>query len=159
MEQQSEFLPKPTNMKYSCTVIINAPIDKVVQLWEDETHFKDWQDDFKSIELIEGNIHAKGSKSKILFDGKHKIELIETILINNLPTEKKALYEHVHMSNTQKTSFIALGDNETQYISEVEYLKFNGLIIKLMAKLFPSKFKAQSQKWMEQFKVFVEQKK
>lgn len=29
-------------------------------------------------------------------------------------------------------------------------------MIKLMAKLFPSKFKGQSQKWMNQFKEFAE---
>ena len=60
------------------------------------------------------------------------------------------------MSNTQGSRFKALNDTTTLYISEVEYIKFNGLMIKLIAKLFPGKFKQQSQKWMNQFKAFAE---
>jgi uncharacterized membrane protein len=145
-------------MKYTCTVQINAPINKVVELWQDEANFKDWQDDFESIEHLEGVANTEGAKAKIVFNGKPRIELLETIISMNLPTEKLALYEHIHMTNTQSSRFTAIDDKTTLYTSEVEYVKFNGLMIKLIAKLFPGKFKAQSQKWMEQFKVFVEQK-
>ena len=143
-------------MKYTCTVSINAPLDAVVKLWEDESNFKYWQDDFKSIKLLSGDHHKKDSKSKIIFDGDRRIELIETIISNNLPDEIVAIYEHIHMVNTQTSRFKKLGDNLTEYSSEVVYTKFNGLMIKLIAKLFPSKFKAQSQKWMDQFKAFAE---
>lgn len=143
-------------MKYTCTIEINLPINKVVQLWEDENNFKAWQDGFKSIEHLSGTPHTKGAQSKIILEDKQRIELLETIISNNLPEEKIALYEHVHMTNTQTTRFRKIDSNTTQYISEVEYTKFNGLLIKLMAKLFPSKFKAQSQKWMNQFKAFAE---
>jgi hypothetical protein len=85
-----------------------------------------------------------------------RIELIETIISMNLPKEKIALYEHIHMTNTQISRFETIKDNKTLYTSEVEYIKFNGLMIKLMAKLFPSKFKGQSQKWINQFKEFAE---
>ena len=60
------------------------------------------------------------------------------------------------MTNTQTTRFLVIGKNKTQYTSEVEYKKFNGFMIKLIAKLFPTKFKEQSQKWMNQFKEFAE---
>ena len=145
-------------MKYTCTIKINLPIDKVVQLWEDENNFKAWQDGFKSIEHLSGTPHTKGAQSRIILEDNQKIELLETIISNNLPEEKIALYEHIHMTNTQTTRFRKIDSNTTQYISEVEYTKFNGIMIKLMAKLFPSKFKAQSQKWMNQFKAFAEGK-
>lgn len=143
-------------MKYTCSIEINAPLEKVVSLWENENYFNKWQDGFKSIELISGVKNTTGAKSKIILEDKQRIELIETIITYNLPQSKKALYEHIHMSNTQNTHFKDLGNNKTLYISEVEYTKFNGFIIKLFAKLFSSKFKAQSEKWMKQFKVFVE---
>ena len=143
-------------MKYICSIQINAPLETVVALWEDEAHFKEWQDGFKSITHLEGTPNTKGAKSKIVLNDKQRIELIETILSNNLPHEKVALYEHVHMTNTQTTRFKTLDDQTTLYISEVEYLKFNGWMIKLIAKFFPGKFKGQSQKWMDQFKSFVE---
>lgn len=143
-------------MKYTCRVEINAPIEKVVALWNNEDHFKEWQDDFASIEYLEGEPNTKGAKARIVFDGKNKIELLESIISIDLPKEKVALYEHIHMTNTQSSRFEAIGNNSTLYTSEVKYLKFNGFLIKLTAKLFPSKFKRQSQKWMEQFKAFVE---
>lgn len=143
-------------MKYTCTVTINVPIADVVSLWENEANFKEWQDGFESIELLSGVSGEKDAKSKIIIDGDRRIELIETIINNNLPDEKTAVYEHIHMVNTQTSRFKKLGEQRTEYISIVTYTKFNGFMIKLMAKLFPSKFKAQSQKWMDQFKAFAE---
>ncbi|SEA60383.1 SRPBCC family protein [Bizionia paragorgiae] len=81
---------------------------------------------------------------------------METIILNDLPKEKTALYEHIHMTNTQTTRFKEISFNKTQLISEVEYTKFNGFLIKMIAKLFPNKFKQQSQKWLIQFKTFAE---
>lgn len=143
-------------MKYQCTIQVDLPIDKVVALWTNEAYFKEWQDGFESIEHISGTPNTKGAKSKIIFNGKHKMELLETIISTDLPNEKVGLYEHIHMTNTQTSRFIAIDEHTTQYISEVEYTKFNGFMIKLMAKLFPGKFKQQSQKWMNQFKDFAE---
>ncbi len=143
-------------MKYKCIVEINAPLEKVVALWNDENYFKEWQDGFQSIEHLSGTPNTNGATSKIIYSGKHYIELVETIISVNLPHEKIALYEHVHMTNTQASRFVAIDQHKTQYTSEVEYTKFNGFMIKLMAKLFPRKFKQQSQKWMDQFKTFAE---
>lgn len=145
-------------MKYTCTVDIDLAIDKVASLWADENHFSKWQDGFQSIEQSEGTPGSVGAKAIILFyDGKRKIELTETIISNELPREKKALYEHIHMTNTQTTRFKSISENKTQYISEVKYTKFNGFIPKLMGTLFPWVFKKQSQKWMNQFKAFAEE--
>lgn len=145
-------------MKYTVSILINAPLEKVVALWEDPAYFHQWQDGFESITHLEGIPNTKGAKSKIVLDDKRRIELIETIITNNLPIEKTALYEHIHMTNTQTSRFEAQGAHQTRYTSEVVYLQFNGLMIKLMAKLFPGKFKGQSEKWMQQFKNFVEKK-
>ena len=160
LKTQSRFPKrKKKTMKYTCSVEIDLPIDKTVGLWENENNFGEWQDGFESIEHLSGTPNEKGAKSKIVFNGKRRIELIETIISSNLPTEKTALYEHVHMHNTQTTRFEPIAEAKTRYISEVEYIKFNGFMIRLMAKLFPNKFKAQSQKWMNQFKDFAEQAK
>ncbi len=144
-------------MKYTCTINIELPIDQVADLWADKEHFAKWQDGFKSIEPIEGEPNAEDARSRIIYQqGKRKMELTETIITNNLPIEKKALYEHPHMTNTQTTRFEKLSENQTRFISEVEYTQFNGFIPNLMAKLFPGVFKKQSQKWMDQFKAFAE---
>ncbi len=146
-------------MKYICTLDIECRIEKVVAVWDDEQYFSHWQDGFQSIELLAGKKGQPGARSRILFrQGGGTMELIETILINRLPEEKTGLYEHIHMTNTQTTRFVKLGEARTRYISEVEYTKFRGLIPKLMATFLPGKFKKQSMKWMKQFKTFVERR-
>jgi hypothetical protein len=146
-------------MKYTCSIEINLSLRRTAELWNDDTHFSKWQDDFQSIELISGKKNTVGAKSKILFNGKQKMELIETVLISDLPKEKKAMYEHIHMSNTQHTEFTVINPNTTLFTSTVEYTQFNKLMIRIFAKLFPKVFKKQSERWMSQFKTFAENHK
>ncbi len=144
-------------MKYSCSVEINKSMYEVIELWENEDNFHYWQDGFERIDLISGTKNSVGAVSKILIvQGKMKIALEETLLVYNLPQEKSARYVHKHMTNIQTTRFEKVNETTTRYISEVEYTQFNGLTLKIMAKLFPRKFKEQSQKWMIQFKDFAE---
>lgn len=147
-------------MKYTCTVDISLTFHECANLWADERHFHLWQDGFQSIIPLEGKPSEVGSTATILLEqGKRKMELKETILTNNLPQEKKALYEHIHMSNTQTTKFEKIDEDHTRLISEVEYTQFNGFMPKMMGKLFPGMFKKQSQKWLDQFKAFAEANK
>ncbi len=144
-------------MKYTCTTIIDLPVNEVVELWADEDYYDQWQDGFESIELQEGEKHAEGSKSKItLQQGKRKVELLETILINNLPAEKKALYGHKHMSNIQLSRFESIANGRTRYTVEVEYTHFSGFVPRLIARMLPKLFEQQSQRQMDQFKDFAE---
>jgi hypothetical protein len=144
-------------MKFECSTDINLPIDKVVALFEDPKNFGEWQDGFISYEPVSGTPRMEGAKSKITFiNRKHKMELIETIQVMNLPAEMTALYEHEHMVNTLTTSFTELPGQRTRYTSGVGYVKFNGFMPKLMAFLMPGMFKKQGQKWADQFKAFAE---
>lgn len=144
-------------MKFSCSTVIDVPIQIVISLWADENNYKEWQDGFVSSELIEGIKGEQNSKVLIkLQQGKQNIELLETIISNNLPIEKKALYEHIHMDNTQTTRFFDLGNNKTKYISEIDYFNFKSFIPKMMAFFFPGMFKKQVQKWLDNFKIFAE---
>jgi len=144
-------------MKYGSSLIINAPIAHVVDVWNNPDNYKHWQDGFQSIELLEGTANTVGAKSKILFkQGKGQMELFETILSIDLPHEKSGLYEHIHMTNVNTTKFKDLGNETTEYITEGEYTKFNGIIPKIMSVLFKGMFKKQSHKWMVQFKDYAE---
>ena len=140
-------------MKFSCDIIIDAPVDKVVEIFKNPDNLKHFQDGFISKTLISGNEGEVGAISKMVYE---KLELQETILINDLPNEFKGLYEHKHMTNTMRVLFSSLPNSKTQYTSEIEYTKFNGFLIKLIARLFPGMFKKQVYKWMEQFKSYTE---
>ncbi|WP_353778699.1 SRPBCC family protein [Winogradskyella sp. 3972H.M.0a.05] len=140
-------------MKFSCHVDINAPVDKVVDIFMDPDNLEHVQEGFRSKELISGEAGKEGAVSNMVYE---KFDLKETILKSNLPEEFLGLYEHKHMTNTMKVSFEALDDSTTRYHSEIDYTIMKGFILKLLAKLFPGMFKKQVLKWMNLFKDFAE---
>jgi len=144
-------------MKFTCAVDINLSRDKVVALFKDAANNKEWQDGFQSTELIGGELGEVGAESLLKFkNGKRLMELKETILVSDLPNEFTGEFVHVHMSNTMQNLFTELNDNRTQWTANIEYTKLNSLSIKIIVKFFPKMFKKQTQKWLDQFKVFAE---
>ena len=144
-------------MDFSCTVTINAPRDKVVDIFQDPTKMRHWQDGFISKTLISGNEMQEGAESRMLYEfGKKDMTIFETILSNNLPDSFEGRYEHSNTSNTMKSEFKELDPNTTLYTAHIHYTRFTGFMVRLIAKLAPSMFKKQVQKWLDQFKDYVE---
>ena len=144
-------------MKFKCTVEINKPIDQVIPLFDSLDNLKEWQDGFISHKHLSGEPGKVGAKSELVYENRgNRIELIETIVKNELPSELTATYEHKHMDNTMSNYFKELGDGRTLYEAHIHYTAFHGFMPRLMAMLFPSMFKKQTQKWLNQFKAFVE---
>jgi uncharacterized membrane protein len=145
------------NMKFTCQVDINLPIDRVIQLFDNVDNLKEWQDGFISHEHVSGVPGETGSKSRFRYrSDKREIVLVETIITRDFPDEFTALYEAKEMTNTMSNKFTALSENSTRYVAEINYIKLNGFMVKLMATLFPGMFKRQVQKWLNQFKDFCE---
>ena len=142
-------------MKFVCSININKPINEVVNLFEDPEALKQSQEGFIRMEHLSGNEGEGGAKSKLVYK---KFDLIETIIHNTLPKEFFAKYEHKSMINTMRSNFNILGESETRLTTEVEYTEFKGFFIKLIAKLFPSMFKKQVDKWLIKFKAYCENK-
>lgn len=144
-------------MKFICTVHINKPQQVVADFFADPTYLKEYQEGFQKKELLSGNAGEVGAVSKLYYqNGKRKMELEETIIKNDLPNEFLAEYFHTHTENTMRSTFTPISTTETRYDAEIHYTKFKGAIVKIMAFLFPSFFKKQVQKWLHNFKVFVE---
>ncbi|NND31837.1 MAG: hypothetical protein HKN76_04545 [Saprospiraceae bacterium] len=55
-----------------------------------------------------------------------------------------------------KCKFTEINDNRTRYDYEFEYVRFSGFMPKLIATLFPGMYRKQGEKWLQQFKTFVE---
>ncbi len=144
-------------MKFSGHIDIEKPRELVVELFQDPDNLAKWQDGFQKIEHISGEKGARGSVSMLYYVmNKRPLELKETILNNNLPDSFEAFYEHIHMDNTMRCSFIELSEKSTRYSYEFEYTRFSGFMPKMMALFFPGMFKKQGEKWISQFKKFVE---
>ena len=144
-------------MKFSGSVEIAKAREVVVKYFEDPQYLGEYQDGFASKELVSGEAGKDGAVSKMLYkDEKREMELIETILSNKLPASFEASYHHKHMDNFMRCKFIPLGDEQTRYEYEFEYTRINWVLPKLMAILFPGIYRRQGEKWMRQFKEFVE---
>jgi len=142
-------------MKFNCSTIINAPLEKVAAGFISEEIMKESQEGFISKEYLNGVPWDAGSTSKLLYKN---LELSETILINKLPAEFKALYEHKNMVNTMHCTFTAIDASTTQLVQVIHYSEFIGFLPKLMSRLFPGMFRKQVQKWLDKFKEAVEKK-
>ena len=142
-------------MKYSTTIVINQPIDKVCKLYDSEENLYKWMKGLEKIEHIEGEKGKVGAKSNLYFKmGKREMVMLETIKAMNLPEEFTAEYEAKGVFNIVKTSFEKIDDNTTKCITEHEF-QFKGMM-KIIAFLMPGAFKKQSKKYMEDFKAFAE---
>ncbi len=144
-------------MKYQGSIEINAPLQKVAELFANPKNLKEYQEGFVRKELISGTEGEKGAVSKLYYQhGKHKMELVETITSNQLPHSFEAHYHHKHMDNSMKCTFTALTDKVTQYQTDVKYTRINWIMPRLIAILFPSMYRKPGERWMRNFKVFVE---
>ena len=145
-------------MKYKGHIEIEKPRAEVVSYFLDPRYLGEYQDGFRRKELISGTQGEDGAVSNMYYQyGKHEMVLIETIMANRLPDSFEATYHHQHMDNSMRCTFIALAENRTKYEYEFEYTRISWFFPKLMAILFPSMYRKQGEKWMRQFKEFVEQ--
>ena len=144
-------------MKYKGYIDINKPQNKVADLFSNPKNNKEYQDGFLKKELISGQSGKDGAVSKMYYKfGKRDMELTETIIANRLPDSYEAFYHHPHMDNTMKCRFVPLNDSRTRYEYEFEYTRVSWVLPKIMVTLFPSIFRKQGEKWITQFKEFVE---
>jgi len=144
-------------MKFNCSVEIDLPRNRVVELFDNPDNMRHWQDGFISFEHYKGEPGQPGAESRIIYEiNGREMELIETVLVNNLPDEMSGTYESKMTYNSMKNYFHELNPTKTRWDSEIEYTELRGFMMKIMGKLFPGMFKKQTQKWMDQFKVFAE---
>ncbi len=144
-------------MKFLCSVEINKPKTDVVRYFKDPEYLGEYQDTFIKKEVQSGVPGENGTISKMYYrHGKGTMELTETIEDNNLPEYFRAFYHHKHTDNYMTSRFSAISDNVTRYDAEIEYTALRGFMVKVVSKLFPSMFRKQVQKWLDNFKTFVE---
>ena len=148
------------NLKYSEEIEINANIDTVSALFDNPYNMKEYMDGIKSYTVLSGNIREVGAKAELIVSyieedvEKRKIIMIEEVLTNNLPEEKKVTYTADAVYNIVTNKLIKISDNKTKFINEQEF-EFKGYM-KVMGFFMPSAFKQQSRIYLENFKNFVE---
>lgn len=144
-------------MRYQFEIEINAPRERVVELFLDPDNLQKWQPDLVSFEQISpGAPREVGAKTKQVHRmGKREVEMIETITVHRPPEEFAANYEAEGVSNLVSNRLTATTRGTTRWILD-SHCKFSGLMMKLMALLLPGMFKKQTLTFMQRFKEFAE---
>ncbi len=144
-------------MQFSCSVIIHKPKEELVAYFIDSSKLVYWQDGFIEKKELAGEPMQNGALAELKYKiGRNELLLYETVIENLLPDSFFAEYECDPTHNTMLSTFEALDANTTKLTNEIEYIRFNGLMLRVMKTLFPSMFKKQVQKWLNNFKSFAE---
>lgn len=143
-------------MKYTVDIIINQPVDKVIELFNNPDNMTKWMEGLQSFEHLSGTPGEAGAKSKLVFQmGSRTIEMIETIKTRNLPDNFTGTYDSGGAINISKNKFVAIDADKTKWISDQEF-KFKGFFMKAMGFFMPDTFKKQTLKYLTLFKNFAE---
>tara|TARA_B100000902_G_C27083005_1_gene799885 strand:+ start:198 stop:707 length:510 start_codon:yes stop_codon:yes gene_type:complete len=143
------------NIKYSEEIEINTNIDTVIALFDNPYNMQKYMEGIESYKVVEGNIREVGAKAEmIVLMGEKKIIMIEEIITNNLPKEKKVTYTADAVYNIVTNKFITVSENKTKFINEQEF-EFKGFM-KIIGFFMPSAFKKQSRVYLKDFKKFAE---
>ncbi len=144
-------------MKFTCTVDIELPRERVIELFDNPDNMIHWQDGFVSFEHVSGEAGEPGAQSHVTYKmGSREMVLLETVVLRDLPHAFHGTYEGTFGKNSMNNYFEELDTNKTRWKADVHYMQANGFIMKVMTKVFPGKMKKSTQKWMDQFKSWSE---
>lgn len=139
-------------MRYRLEIILNKPVEKVIETFTHASQKKHWHRDLLSY----GKIGTEGNEA-IIKEGKgnKKTTIKETVLIDNLPHEYLCKYECNGMFKYEENYFEIIDDHNTHWVVVSEY-KFKGLGAKLVGFFYPSSFKKRTKTYMTDFKNYLE---
>ncbi|MFB6396799.1 SRPBCC family protein [Polymorphospora lycopeni] len=156
-------------MKYTNSIEIALPRERVAQLLADPAHLPKWLRGMVLHEPVNG-IHGQlGTRSRVVLQsGKQKMECIETITrrepadLHGIPKESVVHFDRetvgAGMWSVVRDRLTEADPETTLWESESEY-RFSSLPMRLMGLLMPGAFHKQSQQHMQDFKAFAEQGK
>ncbi|WP_280433997.1 SRPBCC family protein [Nocardia carnea] len=156
-------------MKYTDSIEIALPREKVAELLADPAHLPKWLRGLVLHEPLNGEHGQLGTISRVVMQmGRRTMECTETITRRepaDLRETPKTSIVHFDreivgegMRSAVRDRLTEAGPQKTLWESENEY-RFDGFLMKLLALLLPGAFRKQSQQHMQDFKAFAEQGK
>ncbi|GAB1817565.1 SRPBCC family protein [Herbidospora sp. RD11066] len=156
-------------MKYTVSIEIALPLEKVAQLLADPAHLPKWLRGLVLHEPLNGVHGQVGTRSRVVLQmGQQKIEATETITrrepadLLGIPAGSVVHFEREivgeGMWNAVRDRLTEAGPETTLWENENEF-RFGGLLMRVMGLLMPGAFRKQSLQHMRDFKAFAEQGK
>lgn len=141
---------------YENRIEIDKPLAVVVAVFSDRDQVADWQRGFISMTEKDGEPGANGSTAVLVYNNRgREMTMLETITDNGLPHHFHGSYDVTGVHNIQRNFFKEIGEGRTEWRSQSEF-RFEAFGMKVMGKLMPGMFKKTSQRFMEDFKDWVE---
>ena len=141
-------------MKYTVSIDINLPRERMIELFDNTENMFKWQDCLVSFDHVSGDPGQVGAESRMVQTmGKKQITMIETITERNFPESFACTYEADGVWNLVENYFHDRCET-THWVMDTEF-RCTGMM-KVMCWLMPFMFKKESLKFMRQFKEFAE---
>lgn len=140
---------------YTTSVQVEAPVEKVWEVFTDQTKLGNWMEGFKEIKTISGSPEEVGSKHELtIVQNGEEMKILETVT----DVEQNRLYafdlESDFLNATTKITFEPLG--EATRIVATNVVSGHGPLKKTLAFMFKSMMEETSQQQYNQFKKLVE---
>jgi hypothetical protein len=156
-------------MKYTVSIEIDLPREKVAQLLADPALMPKWLRGLVLHEPLSGTHGQVGTTSRIVMQmGKQAFEATETITrrepadLHGIPKGSVVHFDREivgeGMWSAVRERLTEAGPQTTLWESESEY-RFSGLLMQLVGLVMPGAFRKQSRQHMQDFKAFAEQGK
>ncbi|MEV7584554.1 SRPBCC family protein [Streptomyces erythrochromogenes] len=156
-------------MKYTVSIEIALPRERVVQLLADPAVLPQWLRGLVLHEPLNGLHGQVGTRSRVVLQtGRQKVECTETITrrepadLHGIPEGSVVHFEREivadGMWSAVRDRLTEAGPDATLWVSENEY-RFSGLLMRLVGRVMPGAFRKQSQQHMQDFKAFAEEGK
>jgi hypothetical protein len=153
-------------MKYTVSIEVALPREKVAQLLADPAHLSKWLRGLVLHEPLTGVHGQVGTKSRVvMLMGQQRFECTETITrrepvdLHGIPRDSVVHFEREivgkGMWSAARERLTETGPDRTLWVSENEY-RFSGLLMRLVGLLMPGAFRKQSLQHMQDFKAFAE---
>ncbi|GAA1622131.1 SRPBCC family protein [Catellatospora bangladeshensis] len=153
-------------MKYTVSIEIALPRERVAQLLADPAHLPMWLRGLVLHEPLNGAHGQVGTRSRVVLQmGQQRIEATETITrrepadLHGIPKDSVVHFEREIVSqgmwSAARERLTETGPETTLWTSENEY-RFSGLLMRLVGLLMPGSFRKQSLQHMQDFKAFAE---
>jgi hypothetical protein len=154
-------------MKYTVSIEIALPRERVVQLLADPAHLPKWLRGLVLHEPLSGVHGQVGTESRVVMQmGQQEMEATETITrrepanLHGIPRDSVVHFEREivaeGMWNAARERLTEAGPETTLWASENEY-RFSGVPMRLVGLFMRSAFRKQTRQHMQDFKAFAEQ--
>jgi len=143
-------------MKSKTEVVIHAPREKVLEMWQSFEDQKNWQKGLESLEYRNGKPGYIGTQLHYSYKlGRKRLDMQETLIQSNLPTEYQVLQEAEGVINRQKHYITEPEPGKTLWTTITE-TRFKRWGLRFMGWLSPGLFEREQQKIFEAFRDYVE---